>query len=114
MDIETAVARMVRTGIVSATNTAERKVRVIFRDDNLTSGWLCVLQQPLCAVAVADDGEHTHAITDTYTGGGSAGTEPDHNHPGTYTTHWMPKVNDCVLVLTIPVFNGDGFVLGGI
>lgn len=27
---------------------------------------------------------------------------------------WMPKVNDQVLVLYLPVFNGDGFILGGI
>ena len=26
----------------------------------------------------------------------------------------MPKVNDQVLVLYLPVFNGDGFILGGI
>lgn len=25
---------------------------------------------------------------------------------------WMPKVNDTVLILYLPVFNGDGFVLG--
>ena len=25
---------------------------------------------------------------------------------------WMPKVNDTVLTLYLPVFNGDGFVLG--
>lgn len=34
-----------------------------------------------------------------------------------YTRHikpWMPKVNDQVLVLYLPVFNGDGFILGGI
>lgn len=27
---------------------------------------------------------------------------------------WMPKVNDLVLVLYFPVFNGDGVVLGGV
>lgn len=26
---------------------------------------------------------------------------------------WMPKVNDKVLTIYIPVFNGDGFILGG-
>ena len=31
--------------------------------------------------------------------------------PGTW---WMPKVNDQVLVLYLPVFNSDGFILGGI
>ncbi len=27
---------------------------------------------------------------------------------------WMPSVNDKVLCIYIPVFNGDGFVLGAI
>ncbi|MCL2487762.1 MAG: phage baseplate assembly protein V [Oscillospiraceae bacterium] len=27
---------------------------------------------------------------------------------------WMPQIDDCVLVLCIPVLNGDGFILGGI
>ena len=27
---------------------------------------------------------------------------------------WMPKVNDLVLVLYFPVFNGDGVILGGV
>lgn len=27
---------------------------------------------------------------------------------------WLPSINDNVLVLYLPVFNGDGFVLGAI
>ena len=27
---------------------------------------------------------------------------------------WIPAINERVLVLYIPVFNGDGFVLGGL
>ena len=80
----------------------------------ITSGWLYVLQHYQAGVYVDPDGEHTHTITDTYTGGGSASTKPDHDHAGTHLTYWMPKVNDRVLVLYLPVFNGDGFVLGGI
>lgn len=30
------------------------------------------------------------------------------------STQRMPRVNDQVLVLYLPVFNGDGFILGGI
>ncbi len=30
------------------------------------------------------------------------------------TQPWMPKINDRVVCLYIPVFNGDGFVIGGI
>ena len=29
-------------------------------------------------------------------------------------TSYMPKVNDMVLVLYFPIFNGDGVVLGGL
>ena len=36
-----------------------------------------------------------------------------HAHEGS-TTYWMPAINDRVLVLYIPVFNGDGFILGAI
>jgi phage baseplate assembly protein gpV len=31
-----------------------------------------------------------------------------------HQTLWMPKVSDRVLVLYIPIFNGDGFILGRI
>lgn len=34
---------------------------------------------------------------------------PEHN-----ITPYMPKVNEKVLVLYVPVFNGDGIILGGI
>ncbi len=27
---------------------------------------------------------------------------------------WLPKINEMVLVLYLPVFGGDGFVLGGV
>lgn len=27
---------------------------------------------------------------------------------------WLPKINELVLVLYLPVFGGDGFVLGGV
>ncbi len=28
------------------------------------------------------------------------------------TDEWMPQINDVVLCLYIPVWNGDGFILG--
>ena len=66
---------MIRVGVVSSTNSTQRKARVIFPAlDNLVSDWLFVLQQ------------------------GS----------------WMPSVNDRVLVLYLPGFNTDGFILGEI
>lgn len=31
-----------------------------------------------------------------------------------HSDEWMPAVNDTVLVLYLPVFNADGFILGAI
>ena len=110
MNLEGILSRMVRIGVVSAVDGAKGKVRVIFRDDNLTSNWLWVLQRQGAGVCVTPSGEHAH----TFDAGGSASTEPDHGHSGSYGTGWMPAVNTSVLVLYLPVSNGDGFVLGGI
>ncbi len=114
MDAESILSNLVRVGTVSSVDSTNRKVRVMFKDMGITSGWLYVLQHYQAGVYVDPDGKHTHTIADTYTGGGSASTEPDHDHTGTHLTYWMPKVNDRVLALYLPVFNGDGFVLGGI
>lgn len=75
---------MVRVGIVSAVSEAKRQVRVHYPDRKLTSGWLYVLQNPPTVKA------------------------------DVAVEAWMPAVGDRVLCLYIPVFGGDGFVLGGI
>lgn len=112
-ELEAALGQIVRVGTVSSIDTAARTARVKFADlGNMVSGNLRVIQQYACGVHVVPDAEHTHAIHDTYTGGGSAEAFPDHDHPGTYTTYWMPKVGDEVLCLYLPVFNGDGVILG--
>lgn len=105
---------IVRVGVVSDVDTGARKVRVMHRDTGITSGWLAVLQHIGADVVVAKDCGHTHNISDTYTGGGGASTEPDHDHPGTKLSVWLPKVGDRVLVIYLPVDGGDGFVLGGL
>lgn len=87
-------------------------VRVIWPASSKTSDWLYVLQHPGAGLDIIPDAEHTHQITDTYTGGGSASTEPDHNHPGSTVTIWLPKVNESVLVIYLPLDCGDGFVIG--
>jgi len=83
------VERMIQIGIITDTDTKQHKVRVKFKDTGLTSDWLCVLHNtPLITVTDANS-----AIA---------------------VTPWMPKVNDSVLVIYLPVFNSDGFVIGGI
>lgn len=115
MDAEEILSNLVRIGSVSAVNQAKREARVLFSDTGQTSGWLHVLQHYAAGLYIEPDAEHTHTITDTYTGGGSASTFPSHDHlPGSHLTYWMPKVNDQVLVLYLPMFNADGFILGGI
>lgn len=113
--IENIMSNLVRIGTVSSIDAGQRKARVIFKDkDNMVSGWLFVIQRSGAGVNVVPDGGHTHTISDTYTGKGSASTVSNHNHPGTTVASWMPKVNDTVLVVYLPVFNADGFILGAI
>ena len=95
--LEIILRNLVREGIVSSVDAANKKVRVIYPDkDNMVSGWLSVLQHSGAGVSVVPDGT------------------PVHNHPNTTVTTWMPKVNDTVIVVYLPVFNADGFVLGAI
>jgi len=108
---ENVLANLVRIGTVSSIDSGKRIARVIFEDKDIVSGWLHVLQRPYTGVYVKPNGNHSHTISDTYTGGGSATVNGEHDHVAN-TTYWMPRVNDTVLVLYVPVFNGDGFVLG--
>ncbi len=91
--MENHLTDMVRVGIVTAVDGDSRRARVHFPDRKLTSGWLYLLNAPPTvkeqAVKEHPAGEHT-------------------------VTAWMPAVNDRVLCLYIPVFGGDGFVLGGL
>jgi phage baseplate assembly protein gpV len=86
---------LVRIGFVTDKDSSARKVRVKFRDVDMTSGWLPVLQHFGASISVSSAGD------------------PAHKHTATLG-YWMPGVNDTVAVLYLPVFNGDGYVLGGI
>lgn len=118
MDADKILSRLVQIGYVSAVDPVKKKARVRFPDTGITSGWLYILQHGGTGLSIVKDGGHTHGITvnDTYTGGGSGTIEavPDHKHTGSTTTSWLPKVNEKVVVLYLPVADGDGFILGGI
>lgn len=114
---ENVIARMVQIGIVTAVDSAEHRCRVKFPDTGLTSDWLRVLRQTP-GVSVNDGGAHSHTGSASVGGG-------DHSHSASVTINnaeahghgvsvsaWMPKVNDNVVVIYIPVFNSDGFVIG--
>ena len=82
---------IVRLGKVTAIDAGKYLARVKFLDEDMTSGWLPVLQHPRAVVSVNPADGHTH--------GASAG-------------YWMPKVNEMVLGLYPPIFNADGYILG--
>ena len=103
-----ALKNLVRIGTVTDVNHQKREVRVKFLNTNLTSGWLRVLNN----VPAIPDYEGNQQ-TEFEAGGSSEASFASHKHNLTIK-QWMPKVNDTVLTLYLPVFNGDGFVLGGI
>ena len=90
---EQALANLVRIGTVTSVESG--KCRVKFQDVDITSGWLYVLQHKGATLSISQNGN------------------PAHKHTGSLSA-WTPKINDTVVCLYIPVFNGDGFILGGI
>ena len=108
---------MVRVGTVMDVDNDKHLARVIFRDPDLNSDWLPVVQHYAAGVHIEPDAEHDHPIHDTFTGGGSSENAPAHEHKGSYLTYWMPKINEQVLCLYAPsndVSRADGFILGRI
>ena len=112
MDEKNDLSRLVQVGIVTAVDGGKRRARVKFQETGIISDWLFVLQHNGANMFIKPYAEHSHEIVGG--GGGTASTFPAHDHlPGSHLTYWMPKVNDRVLCLYLPVFNADGFVLGG-
>lgn len=106
MAAENILENLVRVGTVSSVNSAKRTARVVFNDlGGMVSGNLYVLQHSGTGVAVSD-------TELTYDVGGSPKTE-SHNHTAALQ-HWMPSVGQMVVCLYTPVFNGDGYILGGL
>lgn len=106
-DMERILSGLVRHGIVTDVDNEKHMARVKYQGENMTSGWLYVLNnRPFIP---SYDGEQ---VTGNRSGGGGYAAYESHNHPLTIL-QWMPKVNDKVLVLYLPVANADGFILGG-
>lgn len=86
---DTDISTLIQTGVVEAIDPAARRARVRFSEQH--SGWLYVLQHPGAKVRVETEDGHTHtAAIDV----------------------WMPKINEQVLAVYLPVPGGDGFILG--
>lgn len=112
--------RLIQVGTVTAVDPETHKVRVKFHDTGLTSDWLSVLKNAP-SVSLGSAGEHSHggsvsvntAEGHSHSASVSIGETGGHRHNASIS-FWMPGVNDTVLVVYLPVFNSDGFVIGGI
>lgn len=115
-------------GTVSAVDKANLAARVIFKDENIVSGWLPVLQRTGEIVTVATAGKHDHDVDGDCTVKNTTKTpttwtdsegkvhtsyETAHSH-GAKVNYWLPKVNETVACLYLPTFNSDGVILGAI
>jgi len=108
MDIEKILSGLVRIGTVTDINNAKHQARVKYQGENMTSGWLYVLNnRPYIP------GYGQQQRTEYQAGGSGYAAFENHKHD-LVISQWMPNINDTVLVLYLPVFNADGFVLGGI
>ena len=86
-ELQNILSRLVQTGTVTAVDSAKRRARVKFKDTGIISDWLYVLQHYGANFYIKPDAKHTHEITDTFTGGGTASEFPDHDHlPGSHLT----------------------------
>ena len=99
---------IVRVGKVTAVNTSKHIAKVWFDALKIESGWMPVLinRDYLPGYGTAQRTEYEQGGT------GSAAFE-SHKHDITIKPY-MPMINDMVLVLYVPVFNGDGIILGGV
>ena len=112
--------RLIQVGTVTAVDPDAHKVRVKFQDTGITSDWLSVLKNGP-SVSIGPAGGHSHggsisvSSTDGHSHEASVSIEQADEHWHTASVSlWMPGVNDTVLVVYLPVFNSDGFVIGGI
>lgn len=109
MDEEKILSRLVQVGTVTDINNAKHQARVKFKDTGITSGWLFVLDTH---PHIPDFNPAPQQTGEKGGGSGEAAFET-HTHPLTIK-QWMPHVNDTVVCLYLPVWNSDGFVIGGI
>ena len=99
---------IVREGKVTAVDNGKRIAKVWFDSMGIESDWLPVL--------ITRDFIPDYDVpqrTEFEAGGSGDSAFASHKHD-LIIKPYMPKVNDLVLVLYFPVFNGDGVILGGV
>lgn len=104
MDLE----NVIREGTVTAVDNEKRIAKVWYDALGIPSGWLPVLINR-DYIPDYDVPQRTE-----YESGGSGGAAFENHKHDLIIKPYMPKVNDKVLVLYFPVFNGDGVILGGV
>ena len=99
---------IVREGKVTAVDNGKRIAKVWFDSMGIESDWMPVL--------INRDFIPDYDVpqrTEFEAGGSGDAAFEKHKHD-LIIKPYMPKVNDLVLVLYFPVFNGDGVILGGV
>ena len=104
-----ALENLVRVGTVTWTDPDKRVARVKFRDTDIPSAPLHVLANR----PYIPDYDTRPQRTEFEAGGSEAASFASHSH-ALAVKPWMPRVNAVVLCLYLPVWNGDGYILGEI
>lgn len=108
------VEDIVREGKVTAVDNDKLIAKVWFDDLEIESDWMPVLiNHAIIKDYPYDSPQWTEFETEDKVPQAGETRYVPHRHK-LIIKPWMPKVNDMVLVLYFPVFNGDGVVLGGV
>jgi len=102
------VEDIVREGTVTAVDNGKRIAKVWFDALGIQSDWL-----PVLITRDFIPGYDVPQRTEYEAGGSGDAAFESHKHD-IIIKPYMPKVNEKVLVLYFPVFNGDGVILGGV
>ncbi len=108
MDAAKILARLVQVGTVTDVNNARRIARVKFHDTGIISAWLRVLRSPPF-IPDYDVPQRTE-----FEAGGAGDSAFERHKHDLIIKPWMPKVNETVLVVYLPVKESDGYIIGGI
>ena len=112
--VSQTLAGLVRVGTVTDRQMDKRLVRIWFDDDQMSSGWLpVIISQDVTPDYEYDDPQWTEFETKWKPERAGEKDYVDHKHK-IIRKPYMPKVGDQVLAVYLPVFNADGFVIGGI
>lgn len=107
-NLERILGRMVRVGVVTSVDIPSRRARVKFDDEDNSSGLLRVLSSPPFIPKIYGPQQ-----TEPKAGGSGEASFMEHVHE-VRIAPWLPKVNDSVLALYLPMDDSDGYILGRI